>query len=749
MKRFTLGMLALGSLVLAGCSSDNTEQPTESEVRAWAVFNVATGDIPLPNDLLFSGTQDLTLNIPVADPNDYSDPQNAISALDGWSTVAPFAFSFDHVDDTVVLDASSVSAGSSVRIFEVLADTDYNNPLNGVSPTFAPYGLVGEVPNTEYVVQASGMSVAIVPLKPLNPRSTYLVVATNDITANGVNVTMDTQYDIVRSDETLTGSLEPLTPVQTLVNIYEDLAAAAGVDKESIVLTFAFTTQSVGDVMASAKGFYVDFPIQYFDPTGQTPGFPTTPQYPATSFSPLFTDTTPFTGQGAADLYKGEITLKYLLETPEMDPLAPITGFWKGAAMVPDGQGGFVPNPLAGGHVTYVNSLPEKNADEVAPLMVSIPKASLGCAKPAEGYPVLIFQHGITGNRTQMLGMADSMAAPPMCTAVISMDLPLHGIAETNAVHQGLQAASGGLIGIWEDYDAGDVRERTFGIDFMDNTTSAPMPDGTPDASGAHFINLPSLLTSRDNLRQAVLDLLTLKSAIPAMDIDGDSMPDFNPSEVSFFGISLGGIVGSNFTAYVDETTHFSVPSIVTSPMINTSNLAVPGGGIVGLLDASEAFGPIVRGGVAAAAGMEVTDAAFPALYQQFMFAAQTVIDSGDPINTTDIAIANNVPTFMIRVEGDSVVPNNSPTAPLSGTDPLAAYLGLQTVAVDNAGEAMVGSRLISRFNQGLHGTSITPNDEDGNPTLLAVTMEMQRQIASFIASDGTAVVVNDPTMLD
>jgi hypothetical protein len=233
------------------------------------------------------------------------------------------------------------------------------------------------------------------------------------------------------------------------------------------------------------------------------------------------------------------------------------------------------------------------------------------------------------------------------------------------------------------------------------------------------------------------------------MDIDNDGQPDFDATKVSFFGISLGGIVGSGFTAYVDETTHFSVPQIVTSPMINTSNLAVPGGGIAGLLDASLAFGDSIRNGIAAAAGITVNDPGFPALYQQFMFAAQTVIDSGDPINSASYAVANNVPTFMIRVEGDSVVPNNSPTAPLSGTDPLAFYLGLQTVSVENPGDIMEGSRLISRFNQGLHGTAISPNDAEGNPTLLAVTMEMQKQIASFIASGGTGVKVDEPDMLD
>ena len=41
------------------------------------------------------------------------------------------------------------------------------------------------------------------------------------------------------------------------------------------------------------------------------------------------------------------------------------------------------------------------------------------------------------------------------------------------------------------------------------------------------------------------------------------------------------------------------------------------------MLDGSLAFGPSIRAGIAAAAGITVDDPAFPALYAQFTFAAQ------------------------------------------------------------------------------------------------------------------------------
>lgn len=191
----------------------------------------------------------------------------------------------------------------------------------------------------------------------------------------------------------------------------------------------------------------------------------------------------------------------------------------------------------------------------------------------------MIFQHGITSNRTAMLGIADTMANT--CTAVVSMDLPLHGIASDNQVHQGLQAASGGAIGIFEGYSAGDVRERTFGVDFIDNTTSAPGPDGIPDTSGAHTINLTNLLVTRDNLRQASLDLLALEKAIPAMDVDGDTIPDFDVNKVSFMGHSWGGLVGSSYMSLSD----FAKQGV----------LATTGGSLAQLANGSPTFGPRIR----------------------------------------------------------------------------------------------------------------------------------------------------------
>ncbi len=90
--------------------------------------------------------------------------------------------------------------------------------------------------------------------------------------------------------------------------------------------------------------------------------------------------------------------------------------------------------------------------------------------------------------------------------------------------------------------------EPTFDVDYVNNTTTAPGPDGIPDSSGQHFINLASLLTARDNLRQGAANLIALTRAVPLLDLDGNpATVDIDATRIHFFGWSLGGIIGSAY----------------------------------------------------------------------------------------------------------------------------------------------------------------------------------------------------------
>ncbi len=729
----TIGMM--------GCGGDGVNDPLETQTQAVparmaAVYAPGDGNIPLPNDLLFGGSLDLTLEIPVVDPTDFSDPAVALSGLDGWSAVAPFAIDFSSRDDGLSIDPASVVGGSSVHVYK----TNVFRPE--VAPgVIAPTGPVTSVEREltfglDYFVQAtSATTIAIVPLIPFEQQASYMVVLTNDLQdSDGQPILHDSQFAIVKSDpitnpisteEPAPGAtdIRGLIPVQGLVNaMIVATEAADGPVRDDIILSYQFTVQSVGTVMQTAKAAHIDRTIGLG--LAGAPGG----KLPVTSFTNLGVDTTDFIlglEVSAANIYKGSIELSYMLGIPSTEnPIAPLNTFWLTSELVPnpaDPFGALVPNPAPLGNLSYANPLPQINGQEIVPLLLSIPKDGV-CAKPAEGYPIAIFQHGITANRTNLIAIADSLAQT--CTAAIAMDMPLHGIAVDNPT------------GLFEGYDIGGVRERTFGLDFVDNATGAPGPDGNPDASGTHTINLANLLVARDNNRQAIFDLLYLEKAIAFMDIDGGGA-DFDSTRISFIGHSLGGIVGTGMIAYSDN--------------VKAVGLANPGSGLALMLNGSDTFGPRIRAGIAGAAGMEVTDPDFAGVLSQFLFVAQAVLDSADPANTAAHAVANNVPTLLLQNLGDAVVPNAVEGAPLAGTIPLARVLGLTTTAVTDETGVVVGDRLFTKLNQGLHSSVLTPSDgtEGGELALLNVTTEMQTEIVSFLASGGAAVQVVDPTLLE
>jgi pimeloyl-ACP methyl ester carboxylesterase len=375
------------------------------------------------------------------------------------------------------------------------------------------------------------------------------------------------------------------------------------------------------------------------------------------------------------------------------------------------------------------------------PVLVTVPNAntpSLG-VPPVTGWPVVIFQHGITRDRSDMLAIAPTLASAGFVT--VAIDHPLHGITDATS-----QLFAG-------------PAERTFNLDLVNNTTGAAGPDGTTDSSGTHFINLGSLITSRDNLRQSAIDIINLSKSVGALNLDGNAgTDDINEAQIHFIGHSLGGIAGT-------------VALGVNSTELKAATLAMPGGGIGKLLDGSPTFGPRISGGLFAANSslLEGTDN-----YETFVRFAQTVVDDADPINYA-VAAAANHPIHMMEVIGeegvslpDQVVPNSVPrsdpaseTCPtytgtgvpagargpvciggmLSGTDPLYMMMGLSAVEVTPpvALAAPAGPDTVVRYRRGNHGSILDPT---GSVSNAQTTCEMQRQTATFLATGGTVIPI-------
>jgi hypothetical protein len=382
------------------------------------------------------------------------------------------------------------------------------------------------------------------------------------------------------------------------------------------------------------------------------------------------------------------------------------------------------------------------------PLLVTVPNADSACGgiMPEGGWPVVIVQHGITGDRSQALAVADSMA-DGACAIVVGMDLPLHGLtvpfdpdpANPNPLSK---VSCAGPLGGSNPACIG-ARERTFDVDLVQNAaTSIAVPDGKIDASGTHFINLGSPLTSRDNLRQAEADLIQLTKSLPGMIVAQaapGSLPagpvGVNATRLNFVGLSLGAIVGGSHLHFVND--------------LASATLSVPGGVITQLLLDSESFGPVIRAGLN---GKGLAPGNY--LFGLYIRDVQAVVDSGDPINHIADATALH-PTYLQKVIGDRVVPN-------SATDRLIAQGGFEQVSSGIA-PVLPGSPKFVAFPFGTHGSLFSPGgcltdpaikDDPAKVTLCQLTTaEMQRQAVIFAAQaapggTGSAVVVTDTSVV-
>jgi hypothetical protein len=708
--RLTLA-LALSVSLLAGCSGssnspravpvtpaqNNNGTPVSGVLTA--SFDPSNGVVPTPNNLLLLGTTDLTLNIPVAGgegATNFGDPQVALNTLDGWSTTAPWSFSFLNPPNP-----ATVVPGQSVRMFEVTL----SGPGGGVT------GIVRELTaGTDFVAapqssDSTGRSFAIVPLRPLKQLTSYMAVLTNGVRdANGNDATPSQTYFLTKRTTPLCVggvSQDPLVPNATacaleplrlLTGSHLAAAAGAGVNRDSVVLSWVATTQSISPVLQVVRSISQPGAVTVA-PTGLTTAIAGLPP--------------------VANIFIGTLRVPYYLSAPSTaNPTAPLNTFWRaapGAYVAPFNTFGLNPTSR---NITVANPIPVATGNETIPVLMTVPNAASGRTKPAAGWPVVIYQHGITRNRSDALAIAATMAAQGF--VVVSIDLPLHGLPPSDPLAIG-NSPFGAV-----------ARERTFNVDYINNTTGAAGPDGVPDSSGAHMINLASLLTSRDNLRQGVADLFVLTKSIPNIDLDADGTGDLDASRVSFVGQSLGAIVGTSFLAL--EST------------VNVGLLSVPGGGIARLLDGSVTFGPRIRAGLQAAAGLQPNTPA----YDQFMGAAQQAIDSADPVNYGFASATNAILLHEVVGGGtvlpDQVIPNSVAGAPLSGTEPLIRALSLPTITASTT--AASGVRGAVRFIVGDHGSLLNP------AASAAATVEMQGQMASLIASGGQQVQVSNTSVI-
>lgn len=666
MKLTHLLVTATTAIFLSACSDSsnyNFDASTDDAVEdalvstsATANFDPATGDIPFPNNLLFNGSQDGTLNIPLdndVDPADISNPSVALNALDGFSTTQPFTLSFDKD-----IDPASLVLGESVHVFEVTTD----------AATTAVTGITSTLTQQDVALTVSGgNTLVILPVRPLKESTDYMVIVTPAVTNTvGRPSKASSSFLLARGGTPLTGAFAALEPVRQLTNAMLAAAAGEGIDTSSVIQAWTAKTQSIRPTLEAIKNQTVAGNI-VVGPSGLN----TSQVNPALP--------------GIADIFVGTLDVPYYRTAPASanDPVG-ITSHWEGPG---------------NSNLSRFNPMPTVTSTQTIPVLMTVPNANSGQTQPDTGWPVAIFIHGVTQNRTNLLAVADTMANAGF--VVIGIDQPMHGITDTTSP---LYAS-----------------ERTFDIDLVNNTTGAAGPDGEIDSTGTHFYSPLYLLASRDNLRQSAADLMVLSASLAS--IPGVTLDTANKTLI---GHSLGGTVATTFLAFDDS--------------INAATLGMPAASLAPMLIASPAFGPTLIAGLSAA-GLEQGTADF----DQFILAAQTVIDSGDAINHGAAAAANTA-IHMIEVVGDGAdslpdqtVPNSVATAPLAGSHALARVMGFDPA---NPTSATIAGPGLVQFTAGEHGSLINPAAN------VAVTTEMQTQMATFAATGGTTLLITDTSVI-
>ena len=837
MKKLALSLAIISALGLSACDSETIEDVQKevagngSAVKSLArvVYDPSNGVLSVPNDLLFSGSQDGTLNLPVEDATDFSDPTVAMSALDGWSTSNPFVLALDFPTDTS-LDADSVMNPASVKIYETIMGGDATDAGCATVTRGLACKVVGELTfGVDFIAQAKGNSIAIVPLKPFKAKTGYVVALTNNLKdSNGTSIAGSLTYEAVRQDITdnpLVTDSQLL--LQGIINSYENAIVAGGADKDSLIYTFAMTTQSTIDVSFSAKAVLASNAALYQATGGVQGSLPTIDMMDtgisvADVFASLPVNPIPAELMGlysAANYMQGSVTLPYYLGIPTKEnPMAPINDWWKAkcdsgatlaglaaanpgaipadAVSVNDGecmaisqQAGLpapglrdlssipafadldkernlskynpvpaaraisdIPGMSNPGEITVQMTTPDIDVANAVRTQMGIPGELV---KPEGGWPIVILQHGITSKKEDMLALTGILSLYGLATAAI--DHPLHG---------------------------------SRGFDLDPNSPGDEINAST--VTPTHYLNLSSLLTARDNLRQSSSDSLGLRFGLNFMGfVDNMGQPiasDVNASKVHYLGHSLGAITGINLVGLANSPLD---PEIDDKFAITTNSLAMPGTMIANFLLESGSFGDIIKSQVTyqSVEGFQeyVTvkhpdgytdeelviayhefystldpagEAALAGLFAQFSFAAQTVLDSADPLNYAGVMKATQTPTYLIEVVGggvgsdgfvnlqDQVIPNLVPTSPtISGTEGAINLLGLAGISeTTQDADAPVSGAV--RYIFGHHSSILSPAPVQGIAPDAAMTglatSEMQSQVANFFSSEGHLISVSE-----
>lgn len=763
---FLLSALTCAILSLQGCGgggdTEKAPEPTGPDiyqVGTYPRFDPIVSDLPFNTDLIFAKAKETDGTADLGAP---TDPVRAtMNQMDGFSSSAFF--------DVLIsgsLSPASAIAGKTVFLVELKSNGgDALDPANIVGVT----GLANFDVQVVSLDGGTNNTLRIRPTKPLKAKTKYLVILTNDLKDGaGAALTRSWTYNALRDPgyETLTA----LVPVRNAILGWETiasgfLAAASGgqltqaAAKEKLVLTYTFTTTdplSPLVAMAAPRAAIASIQIQ----AGVPPATAVANVVQLDSLNALSTpkprelgvsaltgiDFNTFSSALAASvgkLYTGYIKLPYYQTAATGLAFGEyLKRNWRPDTTLAGLLGRTLPMDVDGSYnVTYRYPFAAKTGDESVPLQVTMPQdswvpgyagaANCGQIYAAAGYPTVIYVHGITSDRSSVIALGHTLAS--RCIATVAIDLPVHGVPANSALVSVLNVEKSKLIPFATLYGANAPHERHFNVA---GPGGAPAPmnftsPGASDGSGAQFINLGYLPNTRDNNKQAVMDLLNLNASLGNLNTEmrKSLATGLDVNRVYLVGVSLGGILGSVFTT-VNQIAIANDAQAGLSANLNPIRglvTSTAGTQVAQVLVNSMTFAPVINGGLANS-GVNVGTTN----YERFLYTAQTAMDSGDPVNFMETLAKLGVPALVQQINNDAVIPNGAEGAPLMGTRALANLLGATQLGL---GSAQLGRGYV-KHTAGGHASLLRP--EGGAPQ---VTAEMQTQVVTFVLGNGNVAV--------
>lgn len=629
MKAHILRMLLILSFVVAaGCSNTDPtglNAPSSSTGNA-AIFNPSSGEIPLPNILATASNTDPLAGRAANSPMDPSAALKYVNFYEVGKTNAVAGVNAPiYIRFSAPVDATTVTA-ANIKVFQITADSasssaTENNPLTftDVSGMF------------KYKFTAGSTDLFLEPNFPMLPGTRYLYVVSNRVkdAASGNPIVSSSYFDMLKSIFPLVGPFAALEPIRAnamsgtniklsgYAKVMDDLITAGKVaNRTEIALMGRFITTGASFVSKDAIGTMmpVESALRAFA-AGSTLGGLTgiswtnavtgATNIPAGTFwtvaglpgSAPATLASVWTGSiNSAELSIDPVIAKAAANVATMD-LSSATGAYNPAA-------GVVQSFRDGsGNLTGYYHVPR-----TIPFTYLVPTSPNG--------KVIIFQHGITGQKEQVLAVAQALTGQGY--AVVAIDLPLHGALKV----------------------PGHTTGTVWGQDFM--AVGAP-------------------LATRSNIQQAAFNLNRLELTLKTGGFAAAGIGAVPPFEIKFAGISLGSIVGAYYLAGNTTLATSGLPYTQTTLDSDMKGfLSVPGGRTAYLIQNSPAFSPSVIAGLAAVGIVKDSPT-----YNNFFQATQSVVDPADPATMTT-PLASGLPSRLsgrIAIQeavGDTVIPNEN-----------------------------------------------------------------------------------------